>query len=210
MIFLLLKDLLFSEFIDRYCSWCYALCGCPKTLPMLHKSAVIFSGPLGSMSSCMFAFNIQYCLSRCKGAWEMLHFSVSLMNRINNIEYGIVAPCMISLLLKDLLVFIIYYKKRLRVLYNVLESCKHDILELPNPCCKPGWTAKLCHNSSKPIASNGMWRSTVWFRSFSWKCPAGNIMSIVPSWIHTDFLVEFQPEQNIHASLIKRLVQLIQ
>ena len=33
----------------------------------------------------------------------MLHFSVSLMNRLNITETGIFAPCMISLLLKDLL-----------------------------------------------------------------------------------------------------------
>ena len=32
----------------------------------------------------------------------MLHFSVSLMNRLNKTESGIFASCMISLLLKDL------------------------------------------------------------------------------------------------------------
>ena len=36
---------------------------------------LVFSGRLGSVSSCLFISNIQnICLSRCEGAWEILHF----------------------------------------------------------------------------------------------------------------------------------------
>ena len=40
------------------------------------------------------------------GGWqwgETVHFSVSLMNRLNKPECGIFAPCMISFLPKDLI-----------------------------------------------------------------------------------------------------------
>ena len=38
----------------------------------------------------------------------MLHFPVSLMNRLNKTESGIFVPCMISLLLKDLRIYHMY------------------------------------------------------------------------------------------------------
>ena len=114
-------------------------------------------------------------LKPLQGAWEILHFSVSLMNRINTTEYGIFAPCMISLLLKDLLFFRIYNKKGLRVLFIVLESCKHDIMELPNHCCKPGWTAKHCHYFPKPIATGCV------------KCDKGHVEVYSLFWV---FLLE--------------------
>ena len=68
IILLLLKEILFSEFIDRHCS-CYALCGGSKikVSPMLHNSAFILDGSFESMSSYMFVFNIKYSLSPCKG-----------------------------------------------------------------------------------------------------------------------------------------------
>ena len=72
------------------------------------------------------------------------------MNRVNTTEYDTFAPCMISLLLKDL-----FFQNILKetVKSTVRRSCKHDIMELPNHCCKPGWTAKHCHNFPKPIAT---------------------------------------------------------
>ena len=79
------------------------------------------------------------------GAWDMLLFSVFLMNSLN--KY---APFMISLLLKIVFFFRIYYRKRLRVLSISLEKCKHVIMELPNHCYKPSSTAKLCHTFPKP------------------------------------------------------------
>ena len=67
MIFLLLKDSLFQSLLIVIAAQATCCLAAQNLSPMLYNSAVIFAGPWRSMSSCMFVFSIQYCLSPCKG-----------------------------------------------------------------------------------------------------------------------------------------------
>ena len=58
------------------------MCGGRKRSHRLHLSVVIFfSDPSRSMTPIHLVLKIEYHLIRCLRAWEMLHFSLSLMNR---------------------------------------------------------------------------------------------------------------------------------
>ena len=58
-----------------------------------------YSGPSGILGSDGKA---EYHLSRCYGAWELLHFPLVLMNRLNETESADFLNCRFSLFLKDL------------------------------------------------------------------------------------------------------------
>ena len=67
---------------------------------------IIFSGPLGSLSS-FLAFilknkKIEIRLSRCLGAWPVLHTSLLVMGRLNKTEFAIFISLMKSLIPRDL------------------------------------------------------------------------------------------------------------
>ena len=49
-----------------------------------------------------FIFELpSYRLSQCKGAWELLHFPLVLMNRLNKTKSAVFLLCLFSLFLQD-------------------------------------------------------------------------------------------------------------
>ena len=86
-----------------------------------------------------------------------------------------------------------------------MQACLN---ELPNHCYKHGWTAKRCYNFPRPITADCVKSFDTVDKDpyFVFDSSVGNawlkgsylLVFWLPS-IHTDLLIEFQPDQDIHA-----------
>ena len=79
----------------------------------------------------------------------------------------------------------------------------HAVMDLLHHCYEPGWTARLCHNLPKRIMTdcvkcfgevdNGQFVLDISLgAALLWKLC---LLFLCSFWIHTDFLLEVQPDQ---------------
>ena len=119
-------------------------CGGRKKSPRHHLSVVIFSGPSGSKTSIRVVLRVP--LKPVLLAWEMLHYSLSLMNRLDKtgsaifvLYFGLVA-LEGSSFHKNFLCCCLVVSALLRYVYDVLELLSrfqswYDTLLTPMYCC---------------------------------------------------------------------------
>ena len=81
-VFLFVYSALTSYFLD--------VCRCSSSHKIFYiQRCYIWSSPSGSMTPRHLVLRIEYRASRCYGAWEMLHFSLSPMKRLKKTELAI-------------------------------------------------------------------------------------------------------------------------
>ena len=80
-----------------------------------------YYGPLGSLSSFRIIWKVEFCLSRCSGAWPLFH-SVLVMNRLNTTESAIFIYLVHSLLPKNLTAAEFQWLDYLRNHENMFET----------------------------------------------------------------------------------------